>query len=407
MAPAAGDLQSSPMSSIVVRAEKMAAGGDAIARLADGRVAFVRGALPDELVAVQVVQSKKDFVRAEVLEVIEPSIHRVEPPCVGHAAGCGGCPWQHIEASAQLGLKAAVVLEALKRTGKLVDPVVGVGSSVPSWAYRTTLRLATGEGDRLGLRGRQSHDVVALDGCPVSHPLLEALLADVRVRGHGEVSLRVGAATHQRSAWAVDGDVELLGLPADVGIGPTAAVHEVVAGRTLRVSARSFFQSGPDAAELLVGAVRDACGDLVDADSIVDAYGGVGLFGSALGGRRLTLVESSDAACADAVINLSDDRADRRTDIICSQVEQWRPRRADLVVADPSRTGLGRQAVRVLTGTHARRIVVVSCDPVSLARDAGLLRESGYDHVRSMVYDLFPQTHHVETVSTFDRLAPV
>jgi 23S rRNA (uracil1939-C5)-methyltransferase len=395
------------MSSIVVRAEKMAAGGDAIARLADGRVAFVRGALPDELVAVQVVQSKKDFVRAEVLEVIEPSIHRVEPPCVGHAAGCGGCPWQHIDASAQLGLKAAVVLEALKRTGKLADPVVGIGSSVPSWAYRTTLRLATGPGDRLGLRGRQSHDVVALDGCPVSHPLLEGLLADVRVRGHGEVSLRVGAATHQRSAWAVDGDVELLGLPADVGIGPTAAVHEVVAGRTLRVSARSFFQSGPDAAELLVGAVRDACGDLVDGDSIVDAYGGVGLFASALGGRRLTLVESSDAACGDAVINLSDDRADRRTDIICSQVEQWRPRRADLVVADPSRTGLGRQAVRVLTGTHARRIVVVSCDPVSLARDAGLLRESGYDHVRSMVYDLFPQTHHVETVSTFDRSAPV
>jgi tRNA/tmRNA/rRNA uracil-C5-methylase (TrmA/RlmC/RlmD family) len=91
--------------------------------------------------------------------------------------------------------------------------------------------------------------------------------------------------------------------------------------------------------------------------------------------------------------------------VVCSQVEQWRPHRADLVVADPSRTGLGRQAVKVLAGTHARRIVVVSCDPVSLARDAGLLRESGYDHVRSIVYDLFPQTHHVETVSTFDRSA--
>ena len=119
------------MSSIEVRAEKMAAGGDAIARMADGRVAFVRGALPDELVAVDVVQSKKDFVRAEVLDVIEPSVHRVTPPCPAHAAGCGGCTWQHVDAVSQLDLKAAIVTEALKRTGKLIDPWSTSGASVP------------------------------------------------------------------------------------------------------------------------------------------------------------------------------------------------------------------------------------------------------------------------------------
>jgi 23S rRNA (uracil1939-C5)-methyltransferase len=86
-----------------------------------------------------------------------------------------------------------------------------------------------------------------------------------------------------------------------------------------------------------------------------------------------------------------------------SQVEQWRPRRADLVIADPSRSGLGRQAISVLIATQAPRMVLVSCDPVSLARDAGLLRERGYDHLRSTVYDLFPQTHHVEVVTIFDR----
>ena len=117
------------------------------------------------------------------------------------------------------------------------------------------MRLATGV-DRLGLRGRHSHDVVELDACPVSHPLLQDLLACLRVRGHGEVSLRVAAATEQRSAWVVEGDVQLAGLPADVEVGPTAAVHEVVAGNTFRISAASFFQSGPDAAELLVAAVR-------------------------------------------------------------------------------------------------------------------------------------------------------
>jgi 23S rRNA (uracil1939-C5)-methyltransferase len=386
------------MSSILVRAEKMAAGGDAIARIEDGRVAFVRGALPGELVDIEIVQSKKDFVRAEVRDVVEASTARVQPPCPAHAAGCGGCTWQHVDDGAQLAMKSAVVLEALTRTGKLIDPAVELGSSVPPWAYRTTLRLATG-GHRLGLRGRHSHDVIELVGCPVSHPLLEELLAAVRTRGDGEVSLRVGAATDQRSAWVVDGDVELLDLPSDVDVGPDAVVHEVIAGTTLRVSAASFFQSGPAAAELLVAAVRSACGDMVDGASIVDAYGGIGLFAAALDGRKVTVVEESESACSDASINL----AGRRAEIVRSSVERWRPRRADLVVADPSRSGLGRQAVAVLTATEARRIVLVSCDPVSLARDAGLLRESGYDHTTSTVYDLFPQTHHVEVVTIFER----
>jgi 23S rRNA (uracil1939-C5)-methyltransferase len=392
------DLQSSPMSSIEVRAEKMAAGGDAIAHVADGRVAFVRGALPGELVAVEIVQSKKDFVRAEVLDVVEPSPDRVVPPCPAHAAGCGGCTWQHVAPGAQLGLKVAIVAEALRRTGKLIDADVVVGSSVPAWAYRTTLRVATGVG-RLGLRGRHSHDVVELAGCPVSHPILEELLAVLRVRGHGEVSLRVGAATGERSALIVEGDLELLNVPPDVGVGPRATVHEVVDGKTFRISAASFFQSGPAAAELLVGAVREACGDLSGARSIIDAYGGVGLFASAVHGRALTVVEESETACVDAAANL----ADVPSQIMCTPVERWRPRHADLVIADPSRTGLGRQAVGVLAATRAQRIVLVSCDPVSLARDAGLLRESGYEHVRSKVYDLFPQTHHVEVVTIFDR----
>ena len=386
------------MSSIVVRAEKMAAGGDAIARIEDGRVAFVRGALPGELVEIDIVQSKKDFVRGEVLDVLEPSVHRVVPPCPAHAAGCGGCTWQHVADGAQLILKSAIVTEALTRTGKLLDPVVEIGASVPPWAYRTTLRLAAGT-DRLGLRGRSSHDVIELAGCPVSHPLLEDLLSRIHVRGEGEVSLRVADATGQRSAWVVDGHVEIRDLPDDVAEGPAAVVHEVIAGHTLRISAASFFQSGPAAAELLVAAVRGACGDVADDDTIVDAYGGVGLFASVLEGRRVILVEESDSACGDASVNL----AGRRAEIVCSSIERWRPRPADLVVADPSRTGLGKQSVAVLCATQARRIVLVSCDPVSLARDAGLLRDAGYDHTRSTVYDLFPQTHHVEVVTIFER----
>jgi 23S rRNA (uracil1939-C5)-methyltransferase len=206
-------------------------------------------------------------------------------------------------------------------------------------------------------------------------------------------------ATGERSAWVAEGDVELLGLPSDVACGADAAVHEVVAGRSLRISAASFFQSGPAAAELLVAAIREACHDLGEPGIVVDAYGGVGLLASALAPRSTTVVEGSASACADAAVNL----ADRRAEIVCSSVEQWRSHRADLVIADPSRSGLGKQAVAVLSATQAPHLIVVSCDPVSLARDAALLRDAGYDHVRSTVHDLFPQTHHVEVVTTFER----
>jgi 23S rRNA (uracil1939-C5)-methyltransferase len=221
----------------------------------------------------------------------------------------------------------------------------------------------------------------------------------MQVRGHGEFSLRVGDSSGERSAWVADGDVELLDVPADVGVGPGAIVHENVAGCDLQVSAASFFQSGPAAAELLVAAVREASSDLADVDTVVDAYGGIGLFATMFERARVIVVEGSSAACADAAANL----ADRRAKVVHAQVEQWKPRHADLVIADPSRSGLGRTAVGVLTGTSARRIVLVSCDPVSLARDAGLLRDSGYDHATSLVLDLFPQTHHVEVVTTFER----
>ena len=176
-------------------------------------------------------------------------------------------------------------------------------------------------------------------------------------------------------------------------------VHEVVAGKSLRISAASFFQSGPAAAELLVAAIREECEDLGALDAVVDAYGGVGLFASALPAGSTTVIEASASACADAAVNLTD----RRTDIVCSPVERWTPRAADLVIADPSRSGLGKQAAAVLTATGASRLVLVSCDAVSLARDAGLLRDAGYVHVRSTVHDLFPQTHHVEVVTRFER----
>ena len=251
------------MSSIEVRAEKMAAGGDAIARIADGRVVFVRGALPTSWSGSggAVEEGFRPRRGAGGAGGFGPS-RAATVSC--HAAGCGGCTWQHVDRGAQLASEVCGGDRGAARTGKLVDPVVELGGSVPPWAYRTTLRLATGE-HRLGLRSRHSHDVVELDACPVSHPLLQDLLAVdshpwETVRSACEsarplVNDRHGSSTAMSSCSAA----------TDVGVGPAARCTRSWPGSSLRVSAASFFQSGPAAAELLVTAVRDACGEIVDA----------------------------------------------------------------------------------------------------------------------------------------------
>jgi 23S rRNA (uracil1939-C5)-methyltransferase len=387
----------------VVTAQKMAAGGDAIARLDDGRVVFVDGAMPGEQVRVDITTVKKDFARGVVAQVLDPSPYRVEPPCPELARGCGGCGWQHATADAQLSMKTDIVIDALRRTAKLADPAVSAGGSVPEWGYRTTMRLAVHPSGHVGLRASNSHAVVALGECPVAHPALSGLLAAVRVRGASEVTLRVSASTGEATALASDdrnrpANATIEGLPDHVAVGSGAALHESIAGARLRVSAPSFFQSGPFAAELLVRTVAAACGDLLQSDArMLDAYGGIGLFAATLGGGDVIVVESSRSATVDAAVNVP------HAEVVCAPFEQWTPRSVDLAVVDPARAGLGRDAVGVLAATSAQRVVLVSCDPVSLARDTVLLAAHGYTHGGSVVLDLFPHTPHVETVTVFDR----
>lgn len=390
--------------------DQVVAGGDGLAREEGGRVVFVPGVLPGEDVAVRLVTAKRDFARAEVVEVLSPSPSRVEPPCPARRRGCGGCAWQHADPASQLALKTDVVRDALRRTARMPDVEVVAHGTVPPWAYRTSMRVAVDRHGVPSLRRLRSNEPVPLDHCLVAHPLLDELLHSARFVGAEEVSLRVADATGERSVWwtrAHPGDeVRVSGLPADVGVGPDAHVHEVVAGHRFRVSAEAFFQSGPAAAELLVQVVRDLGGDeLAGASHVVDAYGGVGLFAATVvpDGATVTLVEGSAVACEDAEVNLAG-RATGAT-VVCAPLERWAPdpsRAPDVVVADPSRQGLGAAAADVLAGLRAPVLVLVGCDPVAFARDAAHLTGAGYRLAQCRTLDLFPHTHHVETVGRFE-----
>ncbi len=389
---------------LTLRPERLVAGGDALAR-DDGRVVFVRGALPGEVVAADVVEAKKDFARAEVVEVVEPSANRVRPPCAHRRAGCGGCGWMHLASVAQLEAKMEIVRESLRRIGRFepagVERMVVRGASVDTTAYRTTIRVVGSQDRTPGFREAATGAVVPVGDCLVAHPALSEVLGDVRVAAGVELTLRVSAATGAMTARWAGGRGAVAGLPRGVHVGDRAWLTETVAGRDLRVSAPSFFQSGPQAAELLVAAVGRAAPELAEAERVVDAYGGVGLFAATLmaDAAHVTLLESSTSACADAAHNL----ADRDVTVVRGEVGRWAPgdRPFDVVVADPARPGLGRPGVTALVDARPAVFVLVSCDPVSLARDAHLLAERGYLPSRVEVLDLAPHTPHVEAVTRF------
>ena len=390
-------------SELEVTPTAMAAGGDALGRDADGRVVFVEGAIPGERIRARVVQAKKDFLRAVVVDVLEPSPDRVEPSC----PGCSGCTWQHLSPAAQGRWKVAIVEDALRRIGRfdgvpvtLAEPAGGAGPPL-----RTTVRLGV-DGEGLAVQHRRrSHELeVSSSACRAVHPLLASLVAEGRFPGSDEVVLRVGVASGERNAWAIGGTEH--DVPADVVTGSDGVVHEAVGGAWLQVSIGSFFQAGPVAAEALVAAVDEAIGDALPTGAhLVDAYAGVGLFGATIGARRgarVTAIESDRSAVDDARVNL----ADLDATVIEGEVGRWRAdttAAVDVLVADPARSGLGRPGATSVVASGAGRAVLVSCDPASLARDARLLADAGWRLRSVALVDAFPGTFHVEAVSRFDR----
>jgi 23S rRNA (uracil1939-C5)-methyltransferase len=389
---------------VTLRPDRFAAGGEAIANEDSGRIVFVRGALPGETVEAELTTQKKDWARGHVVGVVEASPDRVTPPCASRRAGCGGCGWQHLTVDAQRDARVGIVADALRRTGGVTDPAVERGGGVEPVGYRTTVRVAAGPAGEAGFRAEQAHDVVPAPDCLVAHPVLAALLPALRLDPGVELTLRVSVATGELAARWDRSVGEVHGLPDGTATGASAVLEEVVAGQRLRVSMGSFFQSGPQAAELLVDAVRRAAPELDGAGLVVDAYAGVGMLAACATDplSRLIALETSRSACADAERNLGH----RAARVVRGEVGGWHAdagTEVDVVLADPARSGLGKPGVGALARLDPPVLVLVSCDAASLGRDAKLLAAGGYDHERSELVDTFPHTTHIEAVTRLVR----
>ena len=387
----------------------LAVGGEGVGRLEDGRAVFVVGSAVGDELLIDLTEEKKRYARGRIVEVLSPGENRRDPPCPNGVKGCGGCDWQHLNQDAQIDAKLSIVAQSLERLGSISPPDIGYVSGPEEKNYRTTMRVGVVDG-HAALRKARSNELIQLEECVVAHPMIEDILAYGFFPTASDVTIRVGSRTGDRLVMGepvADG----FSLPDDVRVvgrnearkGAEAFVFEEAAGIEWRISAQSFFQSSPEGAESLIGltaewlSVQD-----VGEQVMVDLYAGVGLFSGTVGDwfEKVTAVESSKSATRDAQHNLGS-----HVSIHQLEVEKWTPELADVVIADPPRSGLRASGVEVIRLTEAPHVVLISCDAGALGRDARLLTAAGYELDQIDVLDMFPQTSHVEVVSGWIRQA--
>lgn len=377
----------------------VAHGGHCVARH-DGRVIFVRHALPGERVLARITDERKGFLRADAVEILLPSPDRVIPPCPFSGPGaCGGCDWQHADPAAQRRLKSQVLGEQLAR-------LAGVSASVPVEAlpggalgWRTRVQYAVDDEGRAGFHRHRSSEVIPVDRCRIAHPAIQALPVTTR---------RWPAGSTVEAVAASGGETAVLTRAGRSGAltGPPVRVREVAAGHDWSVDAGGFWQVHPHAVAAFTGAVLEMLRP-AEGERAWDLYGGVGLFAATLAPHcgPVTVVEGDRRAVAagrKALRSVANVRF--VNDDVAAAIGNPRWRSVDLVVLDPPRAGAGREVVTAVAARSPRAIAYVACDPAAFARDAGLLLGLGYQLPEIRAFDSFPMTQHFETIGLFTRI---
>lgn len=387
---------------IEVRIEKVVYGGHGLGRL-DGQAVFVPFTAPGDLVKARITERKKGFLRADIVELLEPGPGRREPPCE-YFQQCGGCQLQHLAYPAQVSAKAEFVRDALERIGRLKVPEEIVVRSSPEdefgYRVRATAHVVDLEARTLfGFYSEKSHRVTDIARCPLLVPELDSAWIAARA-----VRERIARS---RIVELAAGDGTSSAIPPVPGIG-SGHVSTTVGGLRYSFGPGEFFQVNRP----LVGAlVASATSSSTDAGGVaVELYSGVGLFSIPLARRfaKVVAVESSRSSVALARANAKANGA-TNIDFVGAPVERWlrEPNLGrvtpSLVLLDPPRNGLGTRAARDLVALEPASIVYVSCDPTTLARDLRVIVDGGYRLQHVEAFDLFPQTFHVETVATLVR----
>ena len=358
-----------PGAELELAIEALAAGGDGVARL-DGLAVFVPLAAPGDRVRARVTQVRPRFARAEIVEVLSPGPARRSAPCPYYGR-CGGCTWLHLDESEQLRARVAIARAALERIAhRAALPEIEVVASPRALGYRARARIGFERG-RIGFRARGSHELVDVERCAVLDEPTQRELERLRA------APPAGA-----------GELEIRGVGADA----------VVGGRRLEIGKGAFFQANRSLWEAWQAAVLGLCGS---GSTAVELYCGVGFYTAGLCERfaRVVAVERAPAGAAGA-------RANSRAEVVAAAAEEWAPRerakaRAELVLLNPPRIGCHQNVSEAIRDSGVRRVVYVSCEPATLARDLARIG-ARFRIARLVLLDALPQTHHVEIVAALE-----
>lgn len=379
---------------LTLRIESLIFGGAGLARAEDGRVVFVAFAAPGELVEATVERAHPDYLEAVATKVIEPSPDRVTPACELFGE-CGGCQLQHMSYPAQLAAKQAIVVEQLKRIGHFESPPVrpAIGAADP-WGYRNHVRFSTGKnwGD-VGFIHRRGRGLLKVETCPVIDPWANGLLPQLQGKAKGlhQVQLRHNAATGSSLIYPK--------MPAvETETGQTS-YRERLGGHEFTVSASAFFQVNNAQAERMLQLIAEALP--AKGTVLVDAFAGVGTFAVIFADRfdRVLAIEESHSAMRDARLNIAETA---NVELHEGKVEDILPLldiAPDVVLLDPPRPGCAPPVLEAIVRFRPGRVVYVSCNPSTLARDLRVLVDGGFALDSVTPIDMFPQTGHIECVA--------
>ena len=429
-----------PIHHETITIEFLAYGGDAVGHI-DGRVIFVPGGVPGDEAVITIDEDRGSFLKGTILEILSPSTERVETFCP-FAERCGGCQWQNIAYPAQLYWKHKIVTESLQRIGGLRNLNVEQCISAPSdREYRLAARYpAQKSGNKIkwGYYERQTHNLIDIDCCPIASKRVNEISSHVRtillrqkhIPDVREITIRA-SCNHPSSLVSITtGDsydfTESAGqMLSEINTLDGTSIwsknesgrskleqnfgdryrHELISGNMFRIGERSFFQINTAQTEQIITLIKEMIDPEVG-QTVVDGYGGVGLFSLSLfpENTSIYLFDSSKSAVADSRFNadalgFTGFTAFRET----AEKAFCNIGSADILIIDPPRTGLGKKTVRAACSMNARTIIYISCNPATLARDLAVFHGEGYRMERIVPVDMFPHTYHVETVVKMEK----
>ena len=413
------DFQTGRSNLLTIELEKLVYGGDALGRISGGQAVFVPFGLPGEKVSARVIEEKRGHMRAELVDVLEPSPERILPKC-RHYGICGGCHYQHLVYQNQLQAKAEILIDQLMRIGKIPDPPMQpIIASPVEWNYRNHVQFHLTREGKLGYIGANGRGVIPITECHLPEISINQRWPNLEFDpglGLERISLRVGV--NDESMLVMESrDPEPPELELETALSVVHLTENdmvVMAGdealtisvkdRMFRVSAASFFQVNTGMAGRMVEHLLEYF-PVTSSTTLLDVYCGVGLFSAFFAPHvgRLIGVEASPSACEDFTANLDEFDNVALYEAPAEAVLPILDVAPAIAILDPPRAGLDKRVLDALLSQGPARIAYVSCDPSTLGRDAARLIAGGYQLIQVTPFDLFPQTYSIESISIFEK----